>query len=339
MADGIPTDRLARPLRDLRISVTDRCNLRCPYCMPAEIFGDTHHFLPRDELLTFEEIARMTRAFATLGVKKVRFTGGEPLLRRDLPELVDQIAKIDGIEDIALTTNGILLPAHAQALKRAGLRRVTVSLDSLDDGVFRTLAGRDASPRQVLDGIAAAERNGLTPIKINCVVIRGVNDHTVTALARHFRESGHIVRFIEFMDVGTLNEWDQSRVVPAEEVVRRIDAEFPLEPVASSYRGEVARRYRYRDGLGEIGVISSVSVPFCGDCSRVRLTSDGRVLTCLFAANGPSLRDLVRGDASDDEVAAHLRRIWISRSDRYSELRAENRRQSKRKIEMYQVGG
>jgi len=308
--------------------------------MPAELFGDKHVFLAKDQLLTFEEITRLTRAFAGLGVRKIRITGGEPLLRRDLPELVRQIAGIDGIEDIALTTNGVNLPDHARALAEAGLDRVTVSLDSLDEDVFRRMAGREASPSEVLGGIRAAEAAGLTPIKINCVVVRGVNDHTLVDLARRFRGTGHVVRFIEFMDVGTMNEWREEQVVPASEIVRLIDAEFPLEPVESSYRGEVARRYRYADGGGEVGVISSVTAPFCGDCTRARLTSDGHVLTCLFAASGVDLRDLLRSGASDDDLAAKLRQIWTGRGDRYSELRAENRRAgAARKLEMYRVGG
>jgi len=335
-----PTDHLARPLRDLRISVTDRCNFRCPYCMPAEIFGDKHDFLARAQLLSFEEIARVARAFAHLGVRKVRITGGEPLLRRDLAELVRQIAAIDGVDDIALTTNGLYLPEHARALADAGLDRVTVSLDSLDEAVFRQMAGRESSPERVLEGIRAAEAAGLRPIKVNCVVVRGVNDHTLVDLARRFRGTGHVMRFIEFMDVGNLNEWREDQVVPAAEIVRLIDVELPLEPVDASYRGEVARRYRYKDGQGEIGVVSSVTAPFCGDCTRVRLTSDGRVLTCLFAATGTNLRDFLRSGVSDEQLVEKLRGIWTSRGDRYSELRAESRGSGgSRKLEMYQVGG
>lgn len=335
-----PTDHLARPLRDLRISVTDRCNFRCPYCMPAEIFGDKHDFMSRDQLLSFEEIARLARAFAGLGVRKVRITGGEPLIRRDLAELVRQIAAIDGVDDIALTTNGLYLPEYARTLAEAGLDRVTVSLDSLDETVFRRMAGRESSPERVLEGIRAAEAAGLSPIKVNCVVVRGVNDHTLVDLARRFRGTGYIMRFIEFMDVGNLNEWREEQVVPAAEIVRLIDAELPLEPVDASYRGEVARRYRYKDGQGEIGVVSSVTAPFCGDCTRVRLTSDGRVLTCLFAATGMNLRDFLRSGVSDDQILEKLRGIWTSRGDRYSELRAESRGSGgSRKLEMYQVGG
>jgi GTP 3',8-cyclase len=308
--------------------------------MPAELFGDKHVFLAKEQLLTFEEIARLARAFAGLGVRKVRITGGEPLLRRDLPELVRQVAAIDGIEDIALTTNGVQLPEQAVALARAGLARVTVSLDSLDEKIFQQMAGRESSPARVLEGIRAAEAAGLRPIKINCVAVRGLNDHTLVDVARHFRGSGHIVRFIEFMDVGTLNEWREEQVVPAAEIVQRIHAEFPLEAVDSSYRGEVARRYRYKDGAGEIGVISSVTSPFCGDCTRVRLTSDGRVLTCLFAATGANLRDFLRTGASDEDLAAKLGEIWAARGDRYSEIRAESRvAGAARKLEMYQVGG
>jgi len=308
--------------------------------MPAEIFGDKHAFLAKDQLLSFEEIARLTRSLVRLGVRKVRITGGEPLLRRDLPELVRQIARVEGIEDIALTTTGVSLPDHAAALAKAGLDRVTVSLDSLDDVVFRQMAGRGASPAQVLAGIGAAEEAGLRPIKINCVAVRGLNEHALVDVARHFRGSGHIVRFIEFMDVGTLNEWREEQVVPAAEIVRRIDAEFPLEPMDASYRGEVARRYRYKDGAGEIGIISSVTEPFCGDCTRVRLTSDGHVLTCLFASTGANLRDFLRTGASDEDLEARLREVWTSRGDRYSELRAEKRRDgSPPKLEMYRVGG
>jgi cyclic pyranopterin phosphate synthase len=308
--------------------------------MPAEIFGDKHVFLAKDQLLTFEEIARVARTTVRLGVRKVRITGGEPLLRRDLSELVRQIHAIDGIEDIALTTNGVQLPEYARALAEAGLDRVTVSLDSLDETVFRQMAGRGASPAAVLAGIRAAEAAGLRPIKVNCVAVRGLNDHALVEIARHFRGTGHIVRFIEFMDVGTLNEWREEQVVPAAEIVRRIDAEFPLEPVEASYRGEVARRYRYKDGAGEIGIIPSVTAPFCGDCTRMRLTSDGRVLTCLFASTGASLRDLLRAGASDEELEKRLRDIWTMRADRYSELRAENRRGGgSRKLEMFQVGG
>lgn len=340
MPPAPPTDRLSRPLRDLRISVTDRCNLRCPYCMPASVFGEHHAFLPKDELLSFEEITRLVTVFVRAGVKKIRITGGEPLLRRDLPTLIAGIVAIPGIEDIALTTNGLKLPEQAGALADAGLKRVTVSLDSLDEAVLKEMSGRPVAPSAVLDGIRAAEDAGLRPIKINCVAVRGVNEAGIVDLARHFKGSGHVLRFIEFMDVGTLNDWQADQVVPAAEIVRRIGEVFPLEPVASAYRGEVAARYRYKDGSGELGIISSVTAPFCGDCTRARLTSDGRVLTCLFAATGPSLRDALRSGASDDELYERVAGIWSARADRYSELRAEQRgAEGRPKIEMYQVGG
>jgi cyclic pyranopterin phosphate synthase len=340
MPPAPPTDRLSRPLRDLRISVTDRCNLRCPYCMPASVFGEHHAFLPKDELLSFEEITRLVTVFARAGVTKIRITGGEPLLRRDLPTLIGGIVAIPGIEDIALTTNGLELPKQARALADAGLKRVTVSLDSLDEAVLKEMSGRPVAPAAVLDGIRAAEDAGLRPIKINCVAVRGVNEAGIVELARHFKGSGHVLRFIEFMDVGTLNDWQAEQVVPAAEIVRRVGEAFPLEPVDPAYRGEVAARYRYKDGSGEIGIISSVTAPFCGDCTRARLTSDGRVLTCLFAATGPSLRDALRGGATDDELYERVAGIWSARTDRYSELRAEQRGAGARsKIEMYQVGG
>ncbi len=340
MPPAPPTDRLSRPLRDLRISVTDRCNLRCPYCMPASVFGEHHAFLPKDELLSFEEITRLVTIFARAGVTKIRITGGEPLLRRDLPTLVAGIVVIPGIEDIALTTNGLKLPEQARALAEAGLRRVTVSLDSLDEAVLKEMSGRPVAPAAVLDGIRSAEDAGLRPIKINCVAVRGLNEAGIVDLARHFKGSGHVLRFIEFMDVGTLNDWNREQVVPAAEIVRRIDEVFPLEAVDPAYRGEVAARYRYKDGSGEIGIISSVTAPFCGDCTRARLTSDGRLLTCLFAETGPSLRDLLRSGATDDELYERVAGIWSDRTDRYSELRAEQRPAGGRpKIEMYQVGG
>jgi cyclic pyranopterin phosphate synthase len=308
--------------------------------MPASVFGEHHAFLPKNELLSFEETIRLVRAFARAGVSKVRITGGEPLLRRDLPTLVAGIAAVPGIEDVALTTNGIKLPEQAEPLARAGLRRVTVSLDSLDDRVLQEMSGRPITAAAVLAGVRAAEVANLRPIKINCVAVRGLNEDGIVDLARRFRGTGHVLRFIEYMDVGTLNHWRREQVLPAAEIVRRIDAEFPLEPIDAAYRGEVAARYRYRDGGGEIGIISSVTAPFCGDCTRARLTSDGRLLTCLFAATGPSLRDLLRAGTTEDEIYARIAGIWSARTDRYSELRAERDMQSaERKIEMYQVGG
>ena len=336
-------DALKRPLRDLRVSVTDRCNFRCTYCMPAEIFGDKYEFLPREEILTFEEIERLVGIFAKLGALKLRITGGEPLLRHDLPELIARVARVPGVEDLALTTNATLLPRQAEALKAAGLRRVTISLDSLDDAVFARMNGDKLSVDRVLDGVAAAERAGLGPIKINCVVQRGVNDHTLVDLARHFKGSGHIVRFIEFMDVGTRNQWDLTKVLPAGEIAERIARELPLEPIEPNYRGEVARRWRYTDGEGEIGTIASVTQPFCGDCSRARLTTEGKLVTCLFASDGSDLRGPLREGATDDELRSLIQRVWRDRRDRYSEEREEILQQegagSRNRIEMYQIGG
>jgi len=335
------TDRFNRPLRDLRISVTDRCNFRCTYCMPAEIFGDSYKFLPKGEVLTFEEIARLASIFVGLGVGKLRLTGGEPTLRQDLPDLVSMLAQIEGAHDLTLTTNGYLLGQLAQPLADAGLRRITVSLDTLDDAIFKRMNGRGFGTQRVLQGIAAAEAAGLAPIKINSVVQKGVNDHTIVDLAQHFKGTGHIVRFIEYMDVGNLNGWKWDHVVPAAEIIRRIDAELPLEPLEAGYRGEVAQRYRYKDGTGEIGVIASVTQPFCGDCTRARLSTDGKIYTCLFAGNGLSLRDHLRAGASDQDLQDLIAGLWGRRTDRYSEERAQqapaqNRR---RKIEMYQIGG
>jgi cyclic pyranopterin phosphate synthase len=336
-------DRLGRPLRDLRISVTDRCNFRCTYCMPAELFGDHYEFLPREQILSFEEIERLVRIFAGLGALKLRITGGEPLLRHRLPDLVGRLARVEGVEDIALTTNATLLPRQAADLASAGLRRVTISLDSLDDEVFARMNGDRLSVSRVLEGIAAAERSGLSPIKINCVVQKGVNDHTLVDLARRFKGTPHIVRFIEFMDVGTRNQWDMTKVLPAAEIVALIGAELPIEPASANYRGEVAKRWRYRDGQGEIGVISSVTQPFCGDCSRARLTTEGKLVTCLFAADGTDLRGPLRRGASDGEIRAIIARVWRDRRDRYSEereelLQVEDAKRAER-IEMYQVGG
>ena len=344
--DTLPTvtDTLGRELRDLRISVTDRCNFRCPYCMPAEVFGARYAFLPRSEILTFEEIERLTRLFVDLGARKLRLTGGEPLLRADLPTLVEMLTRIVGVEDTALTTNGYLLPRHAPALREAGLDRITVSLDSLDDDVFKRMNGREISVEPVLDGVRAAEAAGFDQIKINCVVQRGVNDEAVAQLARHFKGTGHIVRFIEYMDVGNLNHWVLSEVVPAREIVARVNEVAPIEPAAPNYRGEVANRYRYLDGSGEIGVISSVSQPFCGDCTRARLSTDGHLLTCLFAGGGTDLKTPLRDGATDRELRALIQGVWTARTDRYSEERANlldesGHPHSARKVEMYQIGG
>ena len=334
-------DQFGRPLRDLRISVTDRCNFRCPYCMPAEIYGERYEFLPRDELLTFEEIARLTRIFAGLGVTKARLTGGEPLIRADMPKLIRMLTSIDGLADLTLTTNGYLLARFAEELKAAGLGRITVSLDSLDDEVFRSMNGRNFDTTPVLEGIHAAEKAGFTPIKINAVVQKGVNDHTVVDLARRFKGTGHIVRFIEYMDVGTLNRWNMSEVVTAAEIARMISDEMPIEPVEPNYPGEVARRWRYADGGGEIGIIASVSEPFCGACTRARLSTDGRLVTCLFAAGGTDLRGPMRGGADDDELRGLIAGIWSERRDRYSMDRSAlgDDGTTPARIEMYQIGG
>lgn len=336
------TDTYKRPLRDLRISVTDRCNFRCTYCMPAEIYGERYEFLPRQDLLTFEEITRLAGILVGLGVEKVRLTGGEPLVRNDIDKLVSQLARLEGIRDLTMTTNAYLLPQKARALKDAGLQRITISLDTLDDEVFKQMNGRGFGTQRVIEGIEAAEKVGLSPIKINSVVQRGVNDHTIVELARFGRDRGHIVRFIEFMDVGNLNEWKSDRVVPAEEIVAKIDAEMPLEPVESNYAGEVASRYRYKDGGGEIGVIASVTKPFCGDCTRLRLSPEGKVFTCLFGVKGTDLRGPIRDGATDEELESILRRVWSVRDDRYSEERSsmtEELRQSRKKVEMYHIGG
>ena len=335
------TDTMGRPLKDLRISVTDRCNFRCTYCMPAEIFGESYKFLPKDEILSFEEIARLARIFVEFGVNKLRITGGEPLLRTDLHILIAMLTRMPGLEDLTLTTNAYLLPQQAQQLKDAGLQRITISFDTLDDEVFKEMNGRGISIDRVLQGIDAAAAVGLAPIKINAVVQKGVNDHTVVDLARYFKNSGHIVRFIEYMDVGNRNGWKWDQVVPAAEIIQRIDAEMPLEPVDSNYPGEVANRYRYRDGQGEIGVISSVYQPFCANCTRSRLSTDGKLYTCLFANTGISLRDEMRAGASDDDLKNLIARIWTRRTDRYSEERTELAalQNAPAKVEMYQIGG
>jgi GTP 3',8-cyclase len=330
-------DALGRPVRDLRISVTDRCNFRCVYCMPKEVYGRDYHFLERRELLTFEEIARLTRAFTGLGVEKVRLTGGEPLLRRELERLVEMLAAIPGL-DITLTTNGSLLPKKAQSLAEAGLRRVTVSLDSLDDEVFRTMNDVDVPVARVLAGIEAAAAAALAPVKVNMVVKRGVNDESVLPMARYFRGSGHILRFIEYMDVGHTNGWRLDDVVPAAEIVATIAEELPLELLEPNYPGEVARRYRYADGGGEIGVIASVTQPFCGTCTRARLSAEGRLYTCLFATNGHDLRALLRGGATDAELGEAISSVWRARGDRYSELRSAETANLPR-VEMSYIGG
>ena len=332
------TDRLNRPLRDLRISVTDRCNFRCTYCMPKEVFGRDYQFLPRADILTFEEITRLARLFVAHGVRKIRITGGEPLLRNDLEKLIAMLAGVDGLKDLTLTTNGSLLKSRIHDLKQAGLQRVTVSLDSLDNDVFKAMNDVDFPVERVLEGIEAAAEAGLAPVKVNMVVKKGVNDDSVLDMARYFRERGWTVRFIEYMDVGSSNGWRLDDVVSAAEIVKTINAEMPLEPVDPEYRGEVAQRYRYKDGSGEIGVIASVTQPFCGDCSRARLSADGKLYTCLFATKGHDFRALLRAGKTDDEVAAFLRSVWKTRDDRYSELRS-TATVGLPKVEMSYVGG
>jgi GTP 3',8-cyclase len=331
-----PVDTLGRPIRDLRISVTDRCNFRCSYCMPKSVFGQGYRFMDRKELLTFEELERVARTFVALGVEKVRLTGGEPLLRRELERLVERLATIDGL-DLTLTTNASLLAKKAQALREAGLARVNVSLDSLDDATFRSMNDVDFPVERVLEGIDAAAAVGL-PVKVNAVVKRGVNDEGIVDLARHFRGSAHTLRFIEFMDVGTTNGWRLDDVVPAAEIVERIDAVFPLESVDAAYRGEVAQRYRYRDGTGEIGVISSVTQPFCSECTRARISAEGKLYTCLFATRGTDLRALLRAGATDDGLRDAVAGVWARRADRYSEIRTERTSELPR-IEMSYIGG
>jgi GTP 3',8-cyclase len=331
-------DRRSRPIRDLRISVTDRCNFRCTYCMPREVFGHDFTFLPRDQLLTFEEITRLARAFVAEGVSKIRLTGGEPLLRRNIDQLIVMLAEIDGITDIALTTNGSALAAKARLLKAAGLTRVTVSLDALDDATFEAMNDVGFPVARVLAGIDAAAAAGLAPVKVNMVVKRGVNDHCIAQMAEGFRGTGHIVRFVEYMDVGSTNGWRMDEVVSAAEIVAAIDERWPLERLAPNYVGEVASRYRYRDGGGEIGVIASVTQPFCGACTRARLSAEGQLYTCLFANHGHDLRALVRSAATDEDLIESIRSVWGRRADRYSELR-QARTAARPKIEMSYIGG
>ena len=334
-----PPDALGRALADLRISVIDRCNFRCPYCMPEEAYPADHAFLRARDRLDFGEIERIARVFVSLGVRKLRLTGGEPLLRRELPKLIARLAAIEGVEDLALTTNGMLLEKFAQSLHEAGLRRVTVSMDSVDPDVFRRMSGGRGELAQVEAGIAAAERAGFTPIKINCVVMRGVNDDGVLDLVARFRRAGHVVRFIEYMDVGTVNGWHGDCVVPGTELVRRIDRRWPLEPLPRS-AASTSNRWRFRDGAGEIGFINSVTEPFCGGCTRARLSADGKLYTCLFAHTGHDLRALLRAGESDAALRAAIAGIWSHRGDRYSERRAELRAAGVLEhVEMFAIGG
>src|SRR5262249_36070712 len=329
-------DTLGRPMRDLRVSVTDRCNFRCVYCMPREVFDAGHEFLPHSAILSFEEIARLARVFAGLGVRKIRLTGGEPLVRKQLPRLVAMLSELP--VELTLTTNGSLLARQATALKAAGLHRVTVSLDSLDDATFRAMNDADFPVAKVIEGIEAAAAAGLAPVKINMVVKRGTNDRDIVAMARRWRSTGHIIRFIEYMDVGSTNGWRMDDVVPSAEVVRRIGEAWPLEPVDANYPGEVAERWRYRDGAGEIGVISSVTQAFCSSCNRMRLSTEGSLYTCLFGQSGHDLKSLLRAGATDEELRNEVAVVWQRRADRYSEIRTEETAKQ-RKVEMSYIGG
>jgi cyclic pyranopterin phosphate synthase len=333
-----PLDRLGRALHDLRVSVTDRCNFRCTYCMPREVFGQGYRFLPQADILTFEEIARLAAVFVELGVRKVRLTGGEPLLRRDIERLVAMLAGIDGLDDLTLTTNGSLLARKADTLAAAGLRRISVSLDSLDDAVFGRLNDVAFPVRTVVEGMEAADRAGLRPVKVNMVVRRGYNEESILPMARFARERGYILRFIEYMDVGHSNGWRLDEVVPSAEVVARIDAEMPLAALPPLYGGEVADRWAYRDGAGEVGVISSVSEPFCGSCTRARITAEGQLFTCLFGVRGTDLRGALRSGADDEAMRELIGGVWARRADRYSELRSEATARLP-KVEMSRIGG
>lgn len=332
-------DTLSRPMRDLRISVTDRCNFRCTYCMPKEVFNSDYEFLRRDDLLSFEEITRVSKVFAGLGVKKIRLTGGEPLLRKNIPVLVEQLSNIEGIEDISLTTNGVLFTEKmAQQLKDAGLQRITVSLDALDDETFKTISDVSFNVDKVLDAIEIADAAGLSPIKINMVVKKNVNEHAILPMAKHFHNSDKILRFIEFMDVGNTNHWQMDDVFSAKEIVDVIDQEIPIEPADANYKGEVAKRWRYKDGGGEIGIISSVTQPFCQSCTRARLSAEGKLYTCLFATKGKDLRHLIREGANDEHIADVVSAVWKKRTDRYSDLRTSESVLLP-KVEMSYIGG
>jgi len=332
-----PKDAFERQIQDLRISVTDRCNFRCIYCMPKEFFGREYEFLKRAELLTFEEIARLTRIFNSLGAKKVRITGGEPLIRRDIEDLISLLSTIPDL-DLTLTTNGSLLAQKAFALKEAGLKRVTVSLDALDDDTFKAMNDVNFPVERVLKGIEEASEVGLNPVKINMVVKRGINENSILPMARHFRKSGHILRFIEYMDVGNTNGWRLDQIVSINEILAIIDNEFPIEPLEPNYQGEVAKRWVYKDGAGEIGIIASVTAPFCGNCTRIRLSAEGRLYTCLFGTEGTDLRGLIRGEKTDDDISDFIFDVWQKRNDKYSEIRSSKTAELKR-VEMSYIGG
>ena len=331
-------DTLDRPLRDLRISVTDRCNFRCTYCMPREVFDRAYHFLPKEQMLSFEEIKRIAELFVGLGVEKIRLTGGEPLMRRDLESLIEMLANIPRIQDLALTTNGSFSLQRVQSLKNAGLTRISISLDSLDDEIFKAMNDVDFSVQRVLDWIEASAEAGLSPVKVNMVVKRDLNEDSILPMARYFKEKGHILRFIEYMDVGHTNGWRLDDVVPAAEIVQCINAELPIQPADANYRGEVANRYRYEDGSGEIGLIASVTQPFCGDCTRMRVSADGKLYTCLFAVHGHDLRELLRAGATDEQIIQAISGVWAKRADRYSEQRSLQTDELP-KVEMSYIGG
>ena len=332
-------DTLSRPIRDLRISVTDRCNFRCTYCMPKEVFNADYEFLRRADLLSFEEITRISKVFASFGVKKIRLTGGEPLLRKNIPVLIEQLSNIEGIEDISLTTNGVLLTQQvAQQLKNAGLQRITISLDALDDKAFKAISDVSFNVDRVLQAIQNAEVAGLSPVKVNMVVKKGVNEDSILPMAKHFHSSGTILRFIEFMDVGSTNHWQLDDVISAKEIVEIIDKELPIEPTNANYQGEVAKRWSYKDGGGEIGIISSVTQPFCQSCTRARLSAEGKLYTCLFATQGKDLRHLIREGADDEHISDVISAVWEKRSDRYSELRTSETVLLP-KVEMSYIGG
>jgi len=337
-------DRLNRPIEDLRISVTDRCNFRCTYCMPHEKFGHKYKFTPKENLLSFEEIERITKILIKYGVRKIRITGGEPLLRNNIETLVGKISRLENINDISLTTNGFLLPKMAQKLRDNGLQRLTISLDTLDTDVLKSMSGRDITAQSILSGISAAEQAGFTPIKINTVVQRNVNDHTIIDLAKYFKDRGHIVRFIEYMDVGNLNNWKKSKVFTADEIFNTINAVMPLKKLTPNYKSEVALRYQYTDESAEIGIIASVTKPFCGNCSRLRLSPEGKLFTCLFASSSTDIKSILRNEPEDANLENTIKDMWSNRSDRYSEIRNEIRNKAlnkspRKKIEMYQIGG
>jgi GTP 3',8-cyclase len=331
-------DTFQRPLRDLRISVTDRCNFRCTYCMPAHIFHERFQFLPHEQVLSFEELNRLTRLITGLGAVKLRLTGGEPLVRQDIDVLVGMLSKIEGVDDLAMTTNAYLLPKYASKLKEAGLKRLTISLDSIDETIFQKMNGERSTVAKVLEGISAATAAGFERIKINCVVQRGVNDDSIVDMAGWARDEGHTLRFIEYMDVGTMNGWRLDDVVPAKEIAEKVDAAFPLERIKRSYSSETALRYQYKDGAGEIGIIASVTMPFCGDCSRMRLSPEGQIFTCLFAKEGIDLKTPMRAGANDAELLELISQTWNKRKDRYSEDRTEATSKGD-KVEMYFIGG